>query len=292
MVKKTIYFGNPAYLSMALSQLKVEQPGVDPLTVPIEDIGLVIVDHPQVTLTSPLILALLNKGTILWCDGSHLPYGIAVPLYGHTTFQKHFRAQIQISVPKKKQLWQQTVRAKIEQQAHLLSLIGEHETPLLKWSSQVKSGDVDNKEAQAAVYYWARLFYNGFVRDRDESPPNDLLNYGYAVLRAIVARALVSAGLSPSIGIFHRNQYNPLCLADDIMEPYRPFVDGIVLELWEKTGPWDQLEKSHKKAILKLPEIDVKINNRISPLSVAVQRTTASLAQCLLGEKRNISYPT
>lgn len=299
MLRKTIYLGSPAYLSKKLDQLHIRRIGADGVetvdTVPIEDIGMVILDCPQLTLTVPLLTALLERAAVITCDDRHLPYGVAIPLYGHTTYQEHLRAQLDASAPRKKQLWQFTVKAKLSQQAGLLEEVGFNGEPLRRWSRQVRSGDPDNLEARGAAYYWKQLFGDeeAFVRGRDEAPPNNLLNYGYAILRATVARALVASGLSPSIGIFHRSKYNPLCLADDIMEPYRPYVDGIVVDLESRYGSApEQLEHEHKRQLLSLPTIDTYFEGRKSPLSVAVQRTTASLARALKGEATNISYPT
>lgn len=297
MLRKTIYLGNPAYLSKQHEQLCIRRPGMDGVermdTVPIEDIGLVVLDCPQITLTLPLLNALLERAAVITCDDRHLPYGVAVPLYGHTTFQENFRAQLKASVPRRKQLWQGTVKAKLEQQAGLLQELGLEAAPLQYWSRQVRSGDPDNLEARGAAYYWRTLFGDeDFVRGRDEPPPNNLLNFGYAILRAMVARALVGSGLSPSVGIFHRNKYNPLTLADDIMEPYRPYVDALVVELGESHEGSEELDIVRKRHLLQLATVDTYFDGRRSPLGVAVQRTTASLARAFQGEDRQISYPT
>ena len=298
MLKKTIYLGSPAYLSKRDNQLNIRRPGLDgdetTDTVPIEDIGLVVLDCPQITLTQPLLTALLERAAVVTCDDRHLPYGVAIPLYGHTTFQENFRAQLETSLPRRKQLWQWTVKAKLHQQAGLLSDLGLNPDPLLRWSRQVRSGDVDNQEARGAAYYWRELFGDEhFVRGRDEAPPNNLLNFGYAILRAMVARAIVGSGLSPSVGIFHRNKYNPLTLADDIMEPYRPYVDGLVIDLEQRFGSTPELiERKHKQELLSLATIDTYFDGRRSPLGVAVQRTTASLVRAFRGEDPAIKYPT
>lgn len=250
-------------------------------------------DHPQITLTLPLLNALLERAAIITCDERHLPYGVAIPLYGHTTFQENFRAQMASTLPRRKQLWQATVKAKLSQQAAMLHELGLEAAPLRRWSRQVRSGDADNLEAQGAAYYWRKLFGDAdFVRGRDEAPPNNLLNFGYAVLRAMVARALVGSGLSPSVGIFHHNRYNPLTLADDVMEPYRPYVDAIVVEMTEAdTEDSPELDRVRKRRLLQLATVDTYFDGRLSPLGVAVQRTTASLARALRGEERRISFP-
>ena len=270
-------------------------------TIPIEDIGVIILDHKQITITHGVLELLLeNNCAIITCDSSHLPVGLMLPLCGNKTQSERFREQIDASIPLKKQLWQQTIKSKIENQAFLLE---EKRKVVVKnmriWANDVKSGDPDNYEARAAVYYWANLFPHipNFTRQREGVAPNALLNYGYAILRAIVARSLVSSGLLPTFGIHHHNKYNAYCLADDIMEPYRPFVDRLVVELvreeMESGNNPDKIElnKKVKSALLTIPVLDVKINGQRSPLMVAAGITTASLAKCYMGQIRKIAYP-
>ena len=309
MIKKTLYFGNPAYLSLKNSQLVIRLPEVEKnktlpesfkaeavKTIPIEDVGVMVLDNRQITLTHGLMEKLLeNNCALITCNSKHMPYGLMLPLVGNTTQTERYRHQIEASLPLKKQLWQQTVMAKISNQAHLLSSsTGVVVKNMRKWQNDVKSGDPDNYEARAAVYYWANLFpqVEGFVREREGMLPNSLLNYGYAVLRAVVARSLVASGLLPSLGIHHRNKYNAYCLADDIMEPYRPFVDKLVIEIMNSSSDISRITKEHKSSLLSIPVLDVIINNRRSPLMIAVQQTTASLAQCFMGEIRKIKYPS
>lgn len=308
MIKRTLYFGNPAYLSLWKEQLVIQLPEVvknetlpetfkeDAVkTIPIEDIGVVILDNRQITLTHGVIERLLdNNVALITCDSNRMPVGLMLPLSGNTTQTERFQYQLSASVPLKKQLWLQTVQAKIQNQAHLLhSTTGEVVKNMLIWSSDVKSGDSDNYEARAAVYYWANIFpkISGFSRNRDGIPPNNLLNYGYAVLRAVVARALVASGLLPTLGIHHRNKYNAYCLADDIMEPYRPFVDKIVIEIMESGEDYQDVSKNIKAKLLNIPVLDVLINGQRSPLMIAVSQTSASLARCYKGEIRKIAYP-
>jgi CRISPR-associated protein Cas1 len=226
-----------------------------------------------------------------------MPVGLLLPLVGNSVQNERFTAQIEASLPLKKQLWQQTIQAKIENQAYVLKESrGTEVRNMLKWVDEVRSGDADNMEARAAVYYWANLFAN-FKRDREGEPPNNLLNYGYAILRAIVARALVASGLLPTLGIHHHNRYNAYCLADDIMEPYRPFVDKLVVEIvnvgaYCNTPLPTELTKEMKTKLLQIPILDVMINNQRSPLMIAVGQTTASLAKCFLGESRKVVYPS
>lgn len=265
-------------------------------TIPIEDIGVVVLDHKQITITHGLMEALLtNNCAIITCGSNRMPIGLHLPLDGNSIQSERFRAQIDASLPLKKQLWQQTIQAKIANQAHVL---GSSRTVIVKnmeaWVNQVKSGDSDNLEARAAAYYWANMFpmMEGFRRDREGVPPNNLLNYGYAILRAIIARSLVSSGLLPTLGIHHHNRYNAYCLADDIMEPYRPYVDRLVIEIVDSGYEIDSLSKEIKSRLLSIPVLDVVINGKRSPLMIAASQTTASLAKCFLGESRRVAYPS
>lgn len=322
MIKKTLYFGNPTYLSTTNKQLVIKLPEVernDSLpesfkqesvrTIPIEDIGMIILDHQQITITHGLIEKLLeNNAAIITCDSSRMPVGLLLPLTGNKTQSERFREQLDASIPLKKQLWQQTVKCKITNQAKVLQVCRNDKAKnMLAWAEDVKSGDSDNLEARAAVYYWKTLFPNisDFYREREGVPPNNLLNYGYAILRAVIARSLVASGLLPTLGIFHHNRYNAYCLADDIMEPYRPYVDKLVVEIVDealvvraslKVKPslddeWLSLTKELKAKLLIIPSLDVEIEGKRSPLMIATQQTTASLYKCFSGELRKITYP-
>ena len=302
MIKRTLYFGNPAYLSLRNSQLVINLPeanGMDDRTgnntIPIEDIGIILLDHKQITITQGLLEALLsNNAAVITCDSSRMPVGLLLPLSGNTTQSERFQAQIDASLPLRKQLWQQTIQAKIGNQAYVLNTCRNAVVKnMLAWVDEVKSGDSDNLEARAAAYYWSNMFPDvpGFRCGREGPPPNNLLNYGYAILRAVVARSLVASGLLPTLGIHHHNRYNAYCLADDIMEPYRPFVDKLVVELTDSGEDFQELTKSLKTKLLSIPVLDVIINDQRSPLMIAVGITTSSLAKCYLGEVRKIVYP-
>jgi CRISPR-associated protein Cas1 len=295
MIKRTLYFGNPAYLKTKDEQLVFQSEETGELkTLPIEDIGVLIVDHQQITISQALIAKLLaNNVAFITCDNSHHPTGMLLNLDGNTLQSQKFQAQVEASVPLKKQLWQQTIICKINNQAALLETTRVPVKNMRNWSAEVKSGDSDNHEAVAAVYYWKNIFqlFPEFKRERFGPPPNNLLNYGYAILRAVIARSLVASGLLPTLGIFHKNQYNAYCLADDIMEPYRPFVDKVVLNIVNLNGNFLELTPNMKKELLNIPAIDVKINDEKSPLMVAVQKTTASLVKCFEGKQRKILYP-
>jgi CRISPR-associated protein Cas1 len=219
-----------------------------------------------------------------------MPSGMFLPLEGHHTQTERIRSQLNASEPLKKQLWQQTIRIKIANQATVLDKIGLNGARLMDLSQKVKSGDSRNLEAQAAAYYWNQLYGSEFFRSRNRSSPNAQLNYGYAILRSLVARALSASGMYPSVGIHHRNKYNAFCLADDMMEPYRPFVDWMVLNL---TYPENEsgLTKDQKTTLLSIPQIDIRITELKRPLFHAVSLTTASLYKCFAGETRKVSFP-
>lgn len=308
MIKKTLYFGNPVYLSLRNAQLVIKLPEVvktgslpdsfkeqSEVTKPIEDIGIVVLDNKQITITSGVLEALLeNNSAVITCDSKSMPVGLMLPLYGNTTQNERFRHQLDASLPLKKQLWQQTIRMKIENQATVLRKCrGEEMKCMRVWAADVKSGDSDNLEARAAAFYWKNLFsdIDDFTREREGIPPNNLLNYGYAILRAVVARALVTSGLLPTLGIHHHNRYNAYCLADDIMEPYRPYVDELIYDIVKSGIEYEDLTKELKARLLGIPTLEVKIDGRRSPLMIAVSQTTASLYKCFSGELRRIAYP-
>ncbi|WP_312553679.1 type II CRISPR-associated endonuclease Cas1 [Empedobacter brevis] len=293
MLKRTIYIGNPSYLKLKDNQLKIEDAITKEIkgSVPIEDTGFLVLDHYQIALSHQLIVALQqNNVAIISCDESHMPLGLMLPMNGHVEHSERLKHQINVSEPLRKQLWKQTVEAKIFQQKALLSKFGFVEEPMQNYLTNVKSGDATNMEGIAAQYYWKQLFDN-FSRERDGDAPNNFLNFGYAILRSMVARALVSSGLNPTIGIFHRNKYNPYCLADDIMEPYRPYVDELVLEWMNKPFRPTEMNKEAKSHLLKIATKDVKMDGLNRPLLVALSSTTSSLYKCMIGEQRVIRFP-
>lgn len=295
MIKRTLYFGNPAYLHTKNEQLVIELAETGEIkTAAIEDIGLLILDNQQITISQAVLAKLLeHNAAVITCNNTHHPVGLFLNLDGHTLQSQRFKTQIEASTPLKKQLWQQTIMAKIANQASLLAQKRIPNKILLNLVAKVKSGDSDNCEAQAAAYYWKNIFpeFLNFKRSREGDPPNNLLNYGYAILRAIVARSLVGSGLLPTLGIFHRNQYNAYCLADDVMEPYRPYVDKLVYEIVEMNGRYLEMTPKMKQQLLSIPAMDVMIDDEKSPLMNAVQRTTASLAKCFEGGTRKLLYP-
>ena len=308
MIKKTLCFSNPAYLSLKNSQLVIRLPEVESCdnlsdsfkqqserTIPIEDIGVVLLDNKRITITSSALEALIeNNSAVITCDSKNMPIGLLLPLCGNATQNERFRMQVDASLPLKKQLWQQTIKQKISNQARLLSTYTNADVGCMyAWADKVRSGDPDNLEARAAAYYWKNIFtdISDFVRGRDGEPPNNLLNYGYAILRAVVARSLVASGLLPTLGIHHHNRYNAYCLADDVMEPYRPYVDGLVLDIMCLTNDYSELTKDIKIRLLSIPVLDTTIGGKKSPLMIATQQTTASLYKCFSGEQRRMVYP-
>ena len=308
MIKKTLCFTNPIYLSLRNAQLVLHLPeveGNDTLpetlkkeaerTIPIEDIGVVVLDNRRITVTSGVLEALLaNNCAVITCDQKGMPVGLLLPLCGNNTQNERFRMQLEASLPLRKQLWQQTVKQKILNQEHVLRTNTDKETNCMRvWANDVRSGDSENLEARAAAYYWRNLFtdYPNFVRGREGAPPNNLLNYGYAILRAVIARSLVGSGLLPTLGIHHHNRYNAYCLADDIMEPYRPYIDQLVIDIIRRNDDISEITKELKMRLLGIPMLDVIVNGKRSPLMIAAQQTTASLAKCFAGEVRRISYP-
>lgn len=308
MIKKTLYFGNPAYLSLRDNQLVIKLPEVESndtvpdsfkadmvRTIPIEDIGVVVIDNKRITLTSAILEVLLeNNCAVITCDKRSMPVGLLLPLAGNTTQAERFQDQIGASLPLRKQLWQQTVKQKILNQAEVLQTYSHASIkPMQVMAAEVRSGDTENKEAQAAAYYWKNVFVDipDFVRGREGDPPNNLLNYGYAILRAIIARALVSSGMLPTLGIHHHNRYNAYCLADDIMEPYRPFVDELVIQIMESVDDYSVLTRDIKAKLLQIPVLDVYMDGKRSPLMIAATQTSASLYRCFAGEDKQITYP-
>lgn len=296
MIKRTLCFSNPAYLSVKLNQLIISCPDKEEKkSIPIEDIGIVILDSPQITITQTVLVKLLENNTaVVTCNSFHHPIGLQLCLDSNTLQSERFQKQISASEVLKKNLWQQTIQSKIYNQAMLLHQLDVPIRNMLLWSRSVTSGDSKNHEARAAAYYWENLLqaHENFKRERFGDYPNNFFNYAYAILRAIVARNLVGSGLLPTLGIHHKNKYNAYCLADDIMEPYRPYADNLVLQTIKTYPDIEELNKEIKAMLLTLPVIDVKINKQQRPLMLAVAETTSSLSQCFANTRRKIKYPT
>lgn len=296
MIKRTLLFSNPYYLSVKNNQLvinpKNNNEDAETTTSPIEDIGFIIVDHPQTSISIPVLEELQkNNVGVIFCDNKHKPISMLLNLDSHHLQSELFSAQIEAPKPLLKQLWKQTVEAKILNQINVLKSYKKPIGDLLVYKKQVKSGDSSNREACAAKIYWRQLFPDSFRRDRFGEHPNNFLNYGYAILRAATARALTGSGLLPTLGIHHHNRYNAFCLADDIMEPYRPYVDDAVLEITEKFPEEKNLNKEIKAKLLSLLSCDVSIGENRRPLMIALSQTTASLARCYAKTSKKIDYP-
>lgn len=292
MLKRTLFFSTPLDLSLRNNQLVVstrQMPEVKN-SVPIEDIGFVVLENQQINITLPLLNALSdNNAAVIICGENFMPNAMLMNLDSNTTQGEVYRSQIEASEPLKKGLWKQVVEAKISNQAALLNKLGKDGDKLKPYYSNVKSGDSDNREGIAAKIYWNELFGDDFIRQREGSSPNNLLNYGYTLLRAAVARALMGSGLFPAFGIFHRNRSNAFPLADDIMEPYRPFVDEIVFDLYANGER--ELTKEVKGDLIHLLYTDTNFGKIMRPLEVGLTLTTASLAKCFAGSAKRLSYP-
>jgi CRISPR-associated protein Cas1 len=297
VISRTLVIESPVYLSVRNKQLLIsnKETGIQ-TPVPIEDIGVVILDNKEIIFTMSVIQHLSeNNVAMIFCNDRHLPESKLLNLDGNSVQTERFRYQIDATLPLKKQLWQQTIKQKIRNQAGLIQHINKNAEPLFYMANQVKSGDSTNEEAQASRYYWSHLFDDfkvSFKRDRMGMPPNNLLNYGYTILRAAVARALTGSGLLPTLGIHHRNKYNAYCLADDIMEPYRPWVDSEVVKIMHDYTDYHVLSRDIKSRLLKVLTHDVLFESKSSPLLVALSSTTSSLANCFAGTEKQIRYPS
>lgn len=292
MLKRTLFFTQPYVLSLKNNQMIIKTREMPDMhrSIPIEDIGVVILEHQQTSITLPLLNALSdNNVSVIICGDNYMPNAMLLNLESNTTQGETLRMQIEASEPLKKNIWKQTVENKIKNQATLLKKLGKDGDILRPFYSNVKSGDSDNREGIAAKLYWNELFGSDFVRTREGSEPNNLLNYGYTILRAAMARALMGSGLLPAIGIFHRNKYNAFPLADDIMEPYRPFVDELVYRLYSQGK--NELTKEVKAEILKILFTDTQFGKTTHPLEIGLTTTTASLVKCLSGTCKKVLYP-
>lgn len=285
-------FSTPYHLRLKDNQMIVSTKECHDVykSIPIEDIGIVVLEHLQSTITLPLLNALSeNNVAFVLCNGNYMPSAMLMNLDSNKIQAENYRAQIEAGEPLKKNLWQQIVKAKIRNQAGLLNKLGKDGDKLRPYYCNVKSGDADNREGVAAKVYWRELFGEHFVREREGAPPNNLLNYGYSILRAATARSLMGSGLFPAFGIFHRNRYNAFPLADDVMEVYRPYVDEVVYSLYNAGSI--QLNKETKMKLLNVLFSDTLFGSIKRPLSIALSFTTASFAKCFVKEQKVISCP-
>ena len=295
MIRKTIEIGTPgSRLTVANRQLVIERPDMPMATLPLEDLGVVIVDDRRAVYTQSVLIELMAVGATLIVTGpDHLPAGMMLPLDAHHVQTERHRAQIEAAEPVRKRIWQALVMAKIRQQATMLVHFTGQTGGLDAMAHRVRSGDPDNLEAQAAQRYWPRLFGKDFRRDRDADGINAVLNYGYAVIRAAIARSIVASGLIPSLGVFHKNRSNAFCLADDLFEPYRPFVDWRVKKL-HQAASGDQLrvaDKPTRAALLALFNEGVAVKGRRLPMLGAIEASATSLARALTGGDKTLALP-
>lgn len=291
MIKRTVEISRePAHLTVRLDQLVLQRNGQTVGSIPCEDIGVVLVDQPGTTYTHAALARLAaSDAAVVICGRDHLPAAILLPLADHTEVVWRVRDQLALAKPLRKQLWRQIVTAKIRAQASNLPA-GAARTRMLELARTVRSGDPENAEAQAARAYWTAFFEGiAFRRDRFGDGPNPLLNYGYAVLRAAIARAIVAAGLIPSLGIHHSNRSNNFCLADDLIEPLRPIVDRQVKRL--VLGGAKELDQPTKAALLQVLACDTSFADQTGPLMVSLHRMVASLVQCLRGQSKTLVFP-
>lgn len=292
MLKQTLFFSNPCKLSLKLRQLVIERDDLpQPITRPIEDLAVVVVENQQVSITLPLINELANNNVaVIICDNKYMPSVQLMPLNANATQQESYKYQLSASLPLKKRIWKEIIEAKIRNQALLLESLGKNSAKLKPLHSNIKSGDADNHEGIAARLYWQELFDTDFRRERFGEDPNNLLNYGYTILRAATARALVGSGLNLSFGIFHRNRYNAFPLADDVMEPFRPYVDDIVYRYVMQNDDIS-INKEAKAELINVLYRDVYMNGNKHPLQVALTMTAASLLRMYKGEDKQLTLP-
>jgi CRISPR-associated protein Cas1 len=297
MIKRIIEISQAkTYLSVKNDQLIIKRDDQQVGQIPCEDIGMLIVDSSGVTYTHGVFTTLLKSGSVVvLCGRDHHPAGLLLPTESNSLQTARMRSQLMAKEPIKKQIWKQLIIAKIKHQAKILSSDSAGYKKLVAMSKSIKIGDPENKEAQASKLYWQHYVSQlEFRRQRHGSAPNNLLNYGYAILRAAIARAVVAAGLNPSIGVHHHNKYNAFCLADDLMEPFRGFVDEKVLEIWadkSSDNDYEELDQPTKARLLEILYKEVEIGQYAGPLMVGLHRTAASLIKCFEGEQTEVNLP-
>jgi len=301
MIKRTVEISTPGcYLHTRDAQLVIEKDGQKVGSVPIEDLGVLILDAPQLLITSSVMRSLAAENvSVIFTDDRHLPSSLTIPFSVHSIQSKVLNSQIAVSLPVKKRLWSAVISAKILNQSRSLVLCGKDGTDLKGISDRVKSGDPENLEAYAAKIYWRKLFGDDFRRDRFAGDHNMLLNYGYAIVRAATARAIVGTGLHPGLGINHKNQYNPFPLADDLVEPLRPFVDvrvnSILTWMLSDTDGSEleiTLDRHTKGILLQLLADNCAYDGRKLPLLVALGYYVATVKQVMMGEAAKPVIPT
>lgn len=297
MTKRIIYCESPSYIKLKDKQLYIEfKDKSNPTSIiPVEDIGTLIIDNNQITITSALIQELQNnKVAFIICDNKHMPTGLMLPIDGNSIQHKRIELQAKMSQTLKNNLWKQIIIKKIKNQSVILDNLSIDSKRLKTLSKSISSGDKTNREAHASIYYWKNIFKDyveHFIRDTDGSSPNNFLNYGYTILRSIISKSIVSAGLSPTIGLFHKNQFNAFCLADDLMEPFRPFVDKIVYDIIKTNGVNEFLTKEHRKTLLQVTLSEVISINEKTSITLATQNLVNSYVRFLKKEQDKLDFP-
>jgi CRISPR-associated protein Cas1 len=295
MLKRTILVENKSSISTKNLQLVIKSE-IRESSIPIEDIGFLVLDNVEIYLSIPAMnLMIENNTAVIICGNNHLPNGMLLNLNSHHIQQEIFKNQIEASIPLKKQLWQQTIIEKIKNQGDLLERLTKNKNQFEYLASKVLSGDTSNMEGVAAAHYWKYFPFpnqdkDGIKRERFGDYPNNFLNYGYAILRAATARSLSGSGLLNTLGIHHKSKYNAFALADDIMEPFRPIVDEKVFQIMERYDEQD-LNTLIKSELLQILTRTVYFKNEKSPLMVGLQKTASSLQQCFTGDRKKIKYP-
>lgn len=297
MIKRTLIFTECVTLNVHNYRLVIKSMDNDTSDrkIPLEDIDTIIVEHQNSLISNSVFTELLQyNATIITCNQKHMPNGMFLNLDGNTLQSIKFKNQIHLTNEMKGEFWRQTISRKIYNQAMLLKKLNFEIDNMLYWSKNVSVFDVENYEGRASVYYWSKLFLNwipNFTRDRFGKPPNNLLNYGYTILRSICAKNLIGSGLLPTLGIFHKNKYNAHCLADDIMEPYRPYIDNEILEILTDGLDITELNNEFKIKILSIYTKNININKMSLPLMDAMHLTTSSLSGCIDNKLKTIKYP-
>lgn len=297
MIKRIIYCETPSYITIKNKQLtiKFKDLKISSTTIPVEDIDMLLIDNNQITITSSVLKSLQdNKVALIICDDKHMPSGLMLPINGNSLQQERFNLQINMKQSYKNKLWKQIIFHKIKNQSHVLKVVHKSYIKLEYLSKEIKLGDSTNREAQASIYYWKNIFTDKitkFNRDKNGNYPNNLLNYGYMILRSMMSKNIVSSGLSPTIGLFHKNQFNTFCLADDLIEPFRPFVDKIVYDLINNDNVDEILTKEQRKKLIQIITLEVVSNNEITSLGLAMQNFVNSFVCFLKNEKKELEFP-
>ncbi len=292
MIKNYVCISNPSTLTVKNDQLQVvnKESGIIN-KVPLSDIAVIELDSPAVVLNSYLLAKAASENIIIISTQNHLPIGINMPLYSNSLHTKRLREQIECGDRAKNRMWQYVIQTKILLQAENLKSKDKNYVRLIRYAEQVLTGDKTNREALASAFYWKELFGEDFVRSSGRKYPNNMLNYAYAIIRTSMARAITAAGFHPALGIHHRNQYNPFCLADDMMEVYRPMADSLVYEIKDNFPADDELTKEQKEMLISVIYQDVAIGGQTSPMQIAIQKTANSLINSYSAKKNQLVLP-